>query len=124
MKEFNVISYDFNSKEFVPYNIIPYLISQYKMKRDKPKTFDEFKEFVRNESMYRWWSRCEYEILLSPWPYTPSPSEKAKEEDNVEAWKEHWEKHLNECQKIDVFHQIRMNIDVITALVMDSTING
>ena len=124
MREFNVIGYNFNSKEFVPYNIIPYLVSQYKIKRDKPKTFDEVKEFVKKESMHQWWARCEYEIVLSPWPYTLSPSERAKEENNVEAWKEHWKKHLNECQKIDVHYQVMMNIDIITALVIDGVING
>ena len=124
MREFNVIGYNFNSKEFVPYNIIPYLVSQYKIKRDKPKTFDEVKEFVKKESMHQWWARCEYEIVLSPWPYTLSPSERAKEENNVEAWKEHWKKHLNECEKIDVHYQVMMNIDIITALVIDGVING
>ena len=124
MRTFNVIGYDFNSKEFVPYNIIPYLVSQYKIKRDKPKTFDEFKEFVEKESMYQWWARCEYEIVLGPWPYTLSPSERVKEENNVEAWKEHWKKHLNECQKIDVHYQVMMNLDIITALVLDSILNG
>ena len=124
MKTFNVIGYNFNSKEFVPYNIIPYLVSQYKIATHKPKTFDEFKKFVKKESLHQWWARCEYEIVLGPWPYTLSPSERAKEEDNVEAWKEHWKKHLDECQKIDVHSQVMMNLDVITALLMDSTING
>lgn len=126
MREFNVIGYSINKKEFIPYNIIPYLVSQYKIKRDKPKTFDEFKEFVKNESLYQWWARCEYEVILSPWPYTVSPSERydKKGENDIKAWKEHWEKHLNECQKIDVHYQVMMNLDVITALVMDSVING
>ena len=122
-REFNVIVYDINKKEFVPYNIIPYLVSQYKIKIDnKPKTFDEFKEFVKNKSMYQWWSRCEYEVILSPWPYTSSPSERYNKEgeDDVEAWKEHWKKHLKECKKIDVHYQVMMNLDVITALLMDS----
>ena len=123
MREFNVIGYNFNSKEFVPYNIIPYLVSQYKIKRDKPKTFDEFKEFVKKESMHQWWARCEYEIVLSPWPYTLSPSERAKEENNVEAWKEHWKKHLKKKKKIDVHYQVMMNLDIITALVIDGVIN-
>ena len=30
--------------------------------------FDEFKKFVKDESMYQFWSRCEYEILLVDWP--------------------------------------------------------
>ena len=120
MREFNVIVHNINSGEFEPYNIIPHLVSQYQEKTNKPKTFNEFKKFIKNESLYEWWARCEYEIVLSPWPYTLSPSEKGKEEDNVEAWKEHWKKHLDECQKIDVYHQVRINLDVITNLVMDS----
>lgn len=126
MKIFNVIVHNFNSKEFEPYNIIPYLVSRYNKKENKPKTFDEFKEFVKNESLYQWWSRCEYEIILGPWPYTSSPSERydKKGEDDVEAWKEHWKKHLKECEKIDVHYQVMMNLDVITNLVMDSVING
>ena len=123
MKIFNVIVYNINNGEFEPYNIIPYLVSQYKIKIDnKPKTFDEFKEFVKNKSMYQWWSRCEYEVILSPWPYTSSPSERYNKEgeDDVEAWKEHWKKHLKECKKIDVHYQVMMNLDVITTLLMDS----
>ena len=125
-KEFNVIIYNINNKKFEPYNIIPYLVSRYNKKENKPKTFDEFKEFVKNESLYQWWSRCEYEIILGPWPYTSSPSERydKKGENDVEAWKEHWEKHLDECKKIDVHYQVMMNLDVITTLVMDSVING
>ena len=126
MKKFNVIVYNINSKQFETYDIIPYLVSQYQKSKSKPKTFDEFKDFVKNESMYQWWSRCEYEIILSPWPYVSSPSEKydKKGEDDIEAWKEHWKKHLKECEKIDVHYQVMMNIDVITALLIDGVING
>ena len=125
MKEFNVIVCDFNNKEFKSYNIIPYLISCYHKEDNKPKTYDEFKKFIKNQSLYKWSARCEYEIILSPWPYVSSPSERydKKGEDDVEAWKEHWMQYLKECSKIDVHHQVMMNIDVITHLVMNSTIN-
>ena len=76
MVEFNVINYDINSRKFEFYNIIPYLTKCYNKSKNKPKTFDEFKEFIKSESMYQWWSRCEYEIILSPWPYLSSPSER------------------------------------------------
>jgi len=126
MKEFNVINYNINRKEFISYNIIPYLVSCYDDTKDKPITFDDFKEFVKKESMYQWWSRCEYEIILSPWPYISSPSERydKKGENDIKAWKEHWNKHLKECQKIDIHYQVMMNLDVITALVIDGVING
>lgn len=122
MKVFNVIIYNFNNKGFEPYNIIPYLVSCYYEREKKPKTFDEFKEFIKAESQNQWWARCEYEIILSPWPYLAAPGERydKKGEDDVEAWKEHWKKYLNECQKIDAYHQVMMNLDVITSLVMDS----
>ena len=120
MKEFNVIIWDINSKKFKTYNIMPYLEECYKKEKNKPKTFEEFKEFIKREAQYRWWSRCEYEIILSPWPYITSPSERydKKGEDDVEAWKEHWKKHLDECQKIDIYDQIMMNLDIITKLFM------
>lgn len=125
MKKFNVIVYNINSKQFETYDIIPYLVSQYQKAESKPKTFEEFKEFVKAKAQYQWWSRCEYEIILSPWPYVSSPSERwdKKGEDNIEAWKEHWKKHLKECQKIDVYYQVRINLDVITNLVMESVTN-
>ena len=61
-----------------------------KIKKNKPKTFDEIKEFIINESRYRFWSRCEYEVIITGWP-------KQKRE-----------------VKIDIFNQIMENIDVIT----------
>ena len=126
MKKFNVIVYNINSKEFESYDIIPYLVSCYNKTKDKPKTFDEFKTFVKTKSQYQWWARCEYEIILSPWPYNTSPSERydKKGENDVEAWKEHWKKHLQECEKIDVYKQVMMNLNVITDLVIDDVING
>ena len=49
---------------------MPYLVACYKdeKKNKRPKTFDEFKEFVKSKSMYMYWSRCEYEIIISDCP--------------------------------------------------------
>ena len=100
MKTFNVIIYDTNHKKFVPYNVIPYFIHAYHELKEKkykklPETFEEFKKFVKDEGMYQFWSRCEYEIILVDWP----------------------------CQKvekkIDVWNQIEMNLDLVTKIVME-----
>ena len=92
---FNVCVFDSNSKEFIYYDVIPYLKEAYKKEKLKLKTFDEFKEFVEKESKYQFWARCEYEIILVDWP----------------------------CQrvdkKIDVYDQIMMNIDLVTKVLMD-----
>lgn len=100
MRTFSVIIYDPNHKKFVPYNVIPYFVRAYKELKEKkykkvPKTFEEFKKFVRDEGMYQFWSRCEYEIILVDWP--------------CQKTEEKW----------DVFEQIMMNIDIITNIVME-----
>jgi len=96
MKNFNVIIFDFNSKKFESYNVIPYLVDCYNNSKNKPKTFDEFKEFIRKQAMYQWWSRCQYEIIISDWPSS-----------GIE-------------EKWDVYKQVMMNIDIVTNLVMKS----
>lgn len=95
MKQFNVIVEEINSRKFVPYDVIPYLNRCYQEKKDKPKTFEEFKTFIEKESMYQWWSRCEYEIILKDWP-----------NGGIE-------------KKIDVHQQVMMNIDIITEILME-----
>lgn len=88
MKSFNVIVFNFNTKKFEPYDVIPYL---YKMAIEKNPT--DIKEFIKDESLYKWWSRCEYEIILSDWP----PS----------GYEEKW----------DVYDQVMMNINIIVDII-------
>ena len=95
IKPYKVISWDFNHDDIEYYDIMPFLIDSYKkIKKNKPKTFDEIKDFIINESRYRFWSRCEYEVIITGWP-------KQKRE-----------------VKIDIFDQIMKNIDVITTHFM------
>ena len=100
MKSFNVIIYDPNLREFVKYDIMPYLIRTYNEKKEKketlPETFDEFKNFVKSESQYQFWARCEYEILLIDWPC----------QKNHEKW--------------DVYKQIMMNLDIVTKVFIEN----
>ena len=100
MKSFNVIIYDPNLRKFVEYDIMPYLIRTYNEKKERketlPKTFDEFKNFVKSESQYQFWSRCEYEIILIDWPW----------QKNHEKW--------------DVYKQIMMNLDIVTKVFMEN----
>lgn len=88
MKSFNVIVFNFNEKKFEPYDIIPYL---YKTAIEKNPT--DIKEFIKDEALYKWWSRCEYEIIISDWP----PS----------GYEEKW----------DVYDQVMMNINIIADII-------
>lgn len=99
MKSFNVIWQDFNRQRFEAYDVMPYFVDEYHKVNNKPKTFDEFKEFVKNESMYMFWGRCQYEIIICGWP----------NEDTQEKW--------------DIHKQIMMNINIVTNILMEN-VNG
>lgn len=95
MKPFNVICE--RNGMFLPYDIMPYLVEQYKrIKRNKPKTYEEIEKFIKGTSMYQWWARCEYEILISDWP--------------CQKYTEKW----------DIYKQILMNIDIIVDIFMEN----
>ena len=94
---FYVIVDNINSNNFEKYDVMPYFVNCYKQKKGKkdcPKTYEEFKEFVVSNSMYMFWSRTEWEIVLHPW----CSGTKAK--------------------KIDVHYQIMNNIDLVVELLM------
>lgn len=100
-KPFYTIIYDINKREFEPYDVMPYLINEYKNKKKKkkhPTTFDEFKKFIEGASMYMYWARCEYEIILTSWP------------------------NEDKSKKIDIHQQIMMNIDIVTNVLMENVL--
>ena len=100
MKSFNVIIYNYNAQKFEHYDIMPYLIRVYQeTHKPKPITIEEFKEFIKKESMYQWWSRCEYEIILSDWPCQ------------------------NHKEKWDIYNQVMMNLDIIANILMENIKN-
>lgn len=98
MNQFNVLNWDINCNELEFYDVLPYFRKCYEKcrKKDKPKTVDEWKEFIRQKGIYMFCSRCQYEIIISPWPLQ-------KKDVSV---------------KIDVWQQIKMNLDLIVELLM------
>ena len=103
MEHFYVINEDWNTSSFLPYDVIPYLVRRYKEtspKNNRPVTLEDFVKFVNNESMSQWWGRCEYEIILKNW------CGKAHE------------------KKIDVYQQVRMNLNLIARIVMKEVTKG
>ena len=120
---------------FAPYDVMPYLVERYKeTKKSKhkttPQTFDEFKQFVKDNSLYQYWGRCEYEFLMGTWPF----GTKKMTEEIVEFAKggidtEDWKKKIDLCnivtkdmQKIDVYEQIMMNHDTVTKILMENVL--
>ena len=112
---FNVLTWDFNHDNLEHYDVLPYFRNAYaeRKKRAKgkrvqkiveknpdmkkyygvPASFEEMKEYVRDESLYMFWSRCEWEMICHGWP--------ARKND----------------YKIDVHEQIMMNLDTVTDIL-------
>lgn len=88
---FKVLRWDFNKKQVEYWDIIPYFIKEYKSlskkERDKIKSMDEF---ILTKA-HKFWSKCECEINVSGQPLFP-----------------------NEEVKIDIYDQIKENIEAIT----------
>lgn len=102
MRPFNVLLFEFNKNKPTYYDIMPYLISQYeklsKRKKSNFHTFEDYKKFIQTELQYQYWSRCEYEFLISHWP----------------------QRDLKDVYKIDVYEQCMMNIDTITEVFISN----
>lgn len=115
IEPYYVLNWDFNRKNVEYYDIMPYLIGTYNEEKTRkfrvfhpsgePTTFAEFREFILEASKYQFWSRCEYEVIISQWPYDENDP-------------------LKYSKKIDVYDQIKNNIDVITRHFMNQLQNS
>lgn len=91
---------DWNAKEIRKYDIFGggYLEDELiKIRKKIGDNREEFVEQLRRELMYHYWSKCEWEIILTSWP----PDTTGRFKDN----------------KIDVYDQIQMNWDVFVDYV-------
>lgn len=95
MNKFNVLFWDFNQDKLTYYDVLPYFRECYNecKKSERPKTFGDFKKFIERKSSYRFWSRCEYEMICHGWPVRRND------------------------YKLDIHEQIMMNIDIITEIL-------
>lgn len=67
--EWNVYVYNINSKRIETFNVFEHGSFYNYIKRavEKYKNKDDFKEELKSELMYYFWSKAEWEILISPW---------------------------------------------------------
>lgn len=102
--EWYAFYYDWNKKSLVQCNILgdwfkDEIIKRLKSKREyyKTDTYAEFKNQVRSLLMYRYWSRCEYEVLVR----------------DLSEYKEGCDEF-----KIDVWYQLELNLDRICEYII------
>lgn len=102
----NVYNQNFNAREIEVVNLfdkfdIDDFIKLFKKryKNKEQQTFENFKSELKNQLMYRFWSRCEWEVIITAWP----PDDKVS-------------------IKVDVYGQIMNNFDVFCDYVWKNTI--
>lgn len=135
LKKFNVLT--FSNSKIREYDVLPYFRDSWKEKYNKKEKekiraakYDSkrkqlFKEWVRGRSLYMFWSRCEWEMLIGSWPYgskriNDQMKEFMSESRNLDNY--HDSIILDniitaDMEKIDVHKQIEMNIDIIVDIL-------
>ena len=79
LKKFKVLNYNMGEK--TEYDILPYFrdcwkakyykeqVSKIKETKSENKRRELLKEFIKSNSQYMFWGRCEYEFLMASWPF-------------------------------------------------------
>ena len=127
--EWNVFYHDINKKKITTFNIFDH----WKFNEDVQKSLkkfkdkDEFAEHLRRDLMYYFWSRCEYEVVITTFPpYITMNELDSLNEERVT----HKEKYgrdfvrINVCPdtgvKIDIQTQVMNNFDIFVDYVWNS----
>mgnify|MGYP003298440321 CR=1 FL=1 len=59
-----VLEFDCNAQEIKYYDILKYREDDIKKMKKKSATKEEFAELLKREMMYRFWSKCEWELVI------------------------------------------------------------
>ena len=116
--EYYVFRTDINSKEIVKFNIFDHWRFNEEVKKDlkKCKTKEEFAKELKDDLRYYFWSKYEYEVVISSFPVRI----KKEELDRLNTEREKTLKEYNRephilyvdsevGEKIDVYSQVLMN---------------
>lgn len=115
--------YNCNAKKIKDYDVSERRESEIKRLKKKCATKDEFAELLRREFMWRFWSKAEWEliitktaegrVILSPWCGSRNPDSEAIDvtDDPAFDWSGFADKHIqkqgfNDRATIDVYDQI------------------
>ena len=126
---YNVYLEDCNSREIIVYNIFNhsrFYEDLIKIKKTNGETFESFSQAVKSLLLYYFWSRSEYEIVLTSWP----PYIESKELDRITAEKEDFKKNngffyrssvnLSVEEKISIYDQVLLNWDIFIKYLWDN----
>lgn len=137
MKTFNVLLCDGNKIEY--YDVLPYFRNSWKeryLKKEKneiksTKSKELLKEWIINRSKCMYWCRCQFECLITHWPFGSYRMEKDLKKlitsdfdiEKIDDANKLYNSIIQDMYKIDVHQQIMMNIDIITDILAEEFLN-
>lgn len=135
MNKFHVLLYDQNKVKH--YDVLPYFRKEWKKKYNKKERTQIkalpngaarkklFKEWIRSQASYQYRARCQYEFLMASWPFgsyriNQDLKKFLTPEFNIDDYSQNIDFYnilMQDMEKIDIYDQIMMNIDVITDIL-------
>lgn len=117
--QWNVFMRDMNSHKITVFNVFDHATFSKKVEklRGKKLSRDEFSKGLKSAAMYHFWSKCEYEVVVTSWPpYVEQ--EELKRLASIELTRLASDKpyyrtdvRLEIGEKIDVYQQLALNWD-------------
>lgn len=110
MLSWNVYLEDFNRKEIVVYDIFKgkYFEGIAKDIKERVSSKELFAEEFRLKLMHRFWSRSEYEVVITSWPpYVHQEEIERLANEDVKYYRTNV--NLSVGRKIDIYDQIMLN---------------
>ena len=119
-----------NKRKIEKYNVLnDGIIDEFKKRMKEQNIVDKikFSEMVEQVIMYHYWSRSEWEIILTSWPPHIKTEELAKLNNEVEQYQNDYGRepysltiNLSTDEKIDVYDQIMMNWNIFIDYVWEN----
>ena len=122
----NVYYRDINSREIKVFNIFNHSYFREAITRLKKKKLpkEEFTKKLEREVRYYFWSKCEYEVVLTSFPPYIDKKELDRlnsEYENFNTMYGHYPLRIDVCpetyEKIDIYQQLHLNWDVFVNYV-------
>ena len=118
--EWYVYRYDFNKREIVPFNVFRHADFKEDVEEIDIKniSYKDFKNQLDRLTLYYFWSKCEYEIVITSWPPFIIKEDAYEMMNQFEKDSKRYEReplvvnaNLEVGEKIDIYKQLHLNWD-------------
>ena len=126
---YNVYMENFNNRSIEVLNIFEhggFYQSLIRIKKEAGDNFQVFADNVKTELMYHFWSKSEYEVVITSWPPYVDGQEidrlVAERQERIDKWGNFYRTSVCPTvgEKIDIYDQVMMNWDIFIKYLWDN----